>query len=159
MKSGLTIRGVLALSPELWVGALPDYCPSYISAFKQMVELRAWDPMTKANWFPISYLPHVKQLIREHKCASNKALDDAHQVILAETARRTAIKRNTDIDGNLNPQLAAAYDMLCLHPNAPRMLVEWAIVYWRREAGQMAVPATQMMKVEEAYRIICAGGL
>lgn len=157
MKNGLTIRSVLALSPELWVGALPEYDPQFTKQLKDMVEVRAFDPSTKAWWFPISYLPFVKNLMRELKCAPEKMVDEASHVIQAELSRRTFMKVNTDVDGNLNPKLVEAYATLGLHPSASRAFVEWAIIFQRREAQTLAIPQTQLLKCEEAYRLICGG--
>lgn len=152
----MQIRDVLGLSPELWVGVLTDYHPQFVDALKKMVELRAFDPTTKAWWFPISYLPHVKQLVREHKAADEGTLERAHGVILAEIERRRALKANTNLDGTVNESMARDFATMGLHPSAPRMLIEWAIMFWRKELGAFGAPTTRLLEIEEAYRRICA---
>lgn len=153
----MRIGDVLALSPELWVGALTDYDKTFTEALKKMVELHAYDPQTRAWWFPISYLPFVKQLAREHHVVDEKKLDAAHQVILAEIQRRRFLAVNTSVDGELAPALVEAFATLNLHPNAPRQFIEWAIFFQRSEAAKMAIPQTQLLRAEEAYRMICGG--
>lgn len=155
MKS-MQIRDVIGLSPQLWVGLLVDYDPGFIDAFKKMVELRALDFVTKVWWFPISYLPFVKQLAREHHVASDSKLDAAHNVVQAELNRRQFLAVNTSVDGKLDESIAADYAKLGLHPSAPRWLVEWAIIGWRKDLGSFGAPTTQLLQLEECYRRICA---
>lgn len=152
----MQIRDVLGLSPELWVGVLVDYNTEFQTAFKKMVELRAYDPTTRAWWFPVSYLTFVKQLAREHKAAPDDKLEQAHQVIQAELNRRQFLKVNTDVDGKLNATIAADYATLGLQPSVPRVLIEWAIIFWRKELGAFGAPTTELLLKEEAYRRICA---
>ena len=150
---------VLSLSPELWAGCVVDYDKPFAEAFKNMVSVSAWDPLSKTRWFPISYLPHVKQLVREHRLSSDIALDNAHGQIQAELNRRTALKRATDVDGNITGQLGDDYAKLGLHPSASRTLVEWAIILARKEGSMLGAPTTKLLELEECYRRICAGGV
>lgn len=150
--------GILVLSPEVWAGAITPFNTDYQKAFKQMVSVTAWDAQSKTWWFPISYLLHVKQLIREHQLTTDGHLDNAHGLIVSELSRRTALKRATSVDGEVEGGLAADYAVLCLHPSAPRTLVEWAILYARKEGMMLGAPTTELLRKEEAYRRICAGG-
>lgn len=149
---------ILSLSPELWAGAQTPFDKAFNDAFHKLVSVNAWDGMSKTRWFPISYLPFVKQLIREHALTSDTALDRASTLIQSELDRRVAIKRATDADGNVNGQLAADYAELGLHPSAHRTLVEWAIIFWRKELGTLGAPTTRLLQLEECYRRICSGG-
>lgn len=150
--------GPLVLSPELWVGVVIGYDQKFTEAYKAMVSVRAWDPQSKTWWMPISYMPHVKQLMREHHCASDATLDNAHALIQSELNRRVQLKRATDVDGQVSPVLVDNYAMLGLHPNASRTLIEWAILLARKEGTQLGAPTTRLLQQEEAYQQILAGG-
>ncbi len=147
----------LMLHPELWAGCAVDFDAGFNEALKGLVPAMAWDPLKRARWFPISNLANVKQLIREHKLASDSALDQAHRAIQEELNRRQAVKRSTPAGGSVEEStLAADYALLCIHPNAPKVLVDWSIIYWRKAYENIAVPGTQMLLLEEAYQRICA---
>lgn len=146
------------LSPELWVGAAVGYDKPFVAAMKQMVNTMAWDGQSRTWWFPISYLVHVKQLIREHHLTSDGLLENAYNLIQIELKRRTALKVATSVDGVVKPELVAAYARLGLHPTCSPTLVEWAIILARKEDGQLGAPSTELLHKEEAYRFICAGG-
>lgn len=147
--------GILVLSPELWAGVSAPYEPEFTKALKQLCSVLAWDPQSKTWWFPISYLPHVKQLIREHKLTTDGHLDNAHAQIQAELDRRRAIKVATSVDGQVTGPLADAYALLGLHPSASATLVYWAILLARKEGNMLGAPTTELLRKEEAYRQIC----
>lgn len=150
--------GILVLSPEIWVGATTPFNKDYQTAYKQMVSVTAWDAQSKTWWFPVSYLSHVKQLIREYKLTTDGHLDNAHALILSELSKRTALKRATNVDGEVEGGLADDYALLGLHPQCSRTLVEWAILLARKEGSMLGAPTTTLLRQEEAYRRILAGG-
>lgn len=151
--------GPLVLSPELWVGAAVPYDEKFAEEFKKLVSTSAWDPMSRTRWFPISYLVHVKQLIREHKLVTDDLLDRHHMLIQTELSRRTALKVATSVDGVVKSELVDAYARLGLHPTCSRTLVEWAIILARKEGMTLGAPSTELLHKEEAYRVICSGGV
>ncbi len=150
--------GPLVLSPELWVGVSVERHEGFNEQLKQMVSTKAWDPQSKTWWFPISYLPHVKQLMRECKLVDDVTLDRYYGLIQSELDRRRSLKVNTSVDGVVNPALADAYAKLGLHPSCSRTLVDWAIALARRDGMSLGAPTTELLHKEEAYRIICSGG-
>src|SRR5262249_14350846 len=112
---------------------------------------------SRTRWFPVSYLPHVKQLVREYNMASPNVLDAAHAAVQAELQRRILVKSAVNGDGVVNSQVADDYAKLGLHPSAPRWLIEWAIIGWRKDLGSLGAPTTRLLELEECYRRICAG--
>lgn len=150
-------NNILVLSPELWAGVVAPFHEAFQKGFKEMVSTFAWDPQSKTRWFPISYLVHVKQLVREHRLTTDGHLDNAYGLIQTELARRTALKRATSVDGEIDTGLTADYARLGLHPSCSRTLVEWAILLARKEGTMLGAPTTELLHKEEAYRRICAG--
>lgn len=136
----------LRLSPEPWLGIVTDFSEKFRESLKGLADVRAWDKSTFTWWVPSSFMPHVVQLIREHRVAGEAELERARQEILVKL-RPTGVP--TD-------ELAAAYAMLTLVPSAPPLFVEWAIYFWRRELGGIGAPTTRLLQIEEAYRKICA---
>jgi hypothetical protein len=145
---------VLRLHPELWAGCVVPFDKQFSEAFKQLVVCGAWDPMAKCRWFPISNLQNVKQLIREHKLVSDASLDNAAANVQAELDVRRAVRRAAPAAGDGENQLANDYAMLGLHVSCPRVLLEWAIIFWRKELGALGVPSTDLLLKEEAYQRI-----
>lgn len=139
---------VLRLSPEPWLGVVTEYAPEFFKAFKNMVEVSAYDPTSFTRWVPVGYMPHVVGLIREHKAANDAALEKAR--VEVEIALRPAV-RATPSDA-----IVEHYKMLGIVPGVPPLLVEWAIYFWRRHYSGIATPTTHLLQIEESYRLICA---
>ena len=59
-------RSTLRFSGQRWIGVSLPYDRALGEEFKTLVAIRAWDAATKTWWFPESYEPLVRQMLRQH---------------------------------------------------------------------------------------------
>lgn len=79
-------RATLRFSGQRWIGVSLPYDQQLGEEFKQLVAIRAWDAATKTWWFPESYEPLVRHLLRTHDL-----VDENHLVKFAEALARENI--------------------------------------------------------------------